>query len=205
MSLIERGEGEAIDAFAAAQSAERRAAVRLGSKAGHEKRTEILERDYADPDALRRLAGEIKQHALDHLDFYLEQACARLEERGVKVHFASDAKEAREVTLEILRQRGARRAVKAKSMVTEEIELASRRLPVRRHARSRRHRRDRLADPDGGHDGAAARCAGALDPHCRPRSGTHPRARRRGHRRARRRSECHLVHGSVEDGRCRGH
>jgi L-lactate dehydrogenase complex protein LldF len=118
------GGGEPIDAFAAAQSAERRASVRLGSKAGHEKRTEILQRDYADPDALRRLGGQIKQHALDHLDVYLERAAARLAERGVRVHFANDAAEACALVLGILEQRGARRVVKAKSMVTEEIELA---------------------------------------------------------------------------------
>jgi L-lactate dehydrogenase complex protein LldF len=114
---------DAIDRFAAAQGDDRRAAVRLGSKAGHEKRTEILDRDYADPDDLRRLAGAIKQHALDHLDVYLGQAEAQLRAHGARVHFAADAAEARERVLAILRARGARSVVKAKSMVTEEIEL----------------------------------------------------------------------------------
>ena len=114
---------DAVDRFAAAQGEERRAAVRLGSKAGHEKRTEILQRDYADPDALRRLAGAIKQHALDHLDVYLEGAETQLRAHGAQVHFATDAAEAREQVLAIMRARGARRVVKAKSMVTEEIEL----------------------------------------------------------------------------------
>src|SRR5947207_5579180 len=36
-------------------------------------------------DALRTLAGEIKQHALDHLDFYLEQLKANVEKRGGRV------------------------------------------------------------------------------------------------------------------------
>jgi L-lactate dehydrogenase complex protein LldF len=114
---------EPIDAFAAAQSPERRGSVRLGSKAGHEKRSEVLARDHADPDALRRLSASIKQHTLDHLDVYLERASARLTERGVKVHFASDAAQACALVLDIMRQSGARRAVKAKSMATEEIEL----------------------------------------------------------------------------------
>ncbi len=114
---------DAVDRFAAAQGEERRAAVRLGSKAGHEKRTEILFRDYADPDGLRKLAGAIKQHALDHLDVYLPRAEANLRAHGAKVHFASDAAEAREQVLAILRGRGALKVVKAKSMVTEEIEL----------------------------------------------------------------------------------
>jgi L-lactate dehydrogenase complex protein LldF len=115
--------GEPFDRFAAAQSESRKSAVRLGSKAGHEKRTEVLTRDYGDPTSLRRLAGEIKQHTLDHLDLYLERAQARLEESGAKVHFAVDAKGACETILDILQSRGAKRVVKTKSMATEEIEL----------------------------------------------------------------------------------
>jgi L-lactate dehydrogenase complex protein LldF len=115
--------GERIDRFAAAQSASRRSAVRLGSKAGHEKRTEVLARDYADPDGLRQLAGAIKQHTLDHLDLYLERAEQQLQAHGATVHFAADAAQAREIVLGILRARGATKVVKAKSMATEEIEL----------------------------------------------------------------------------------
>ena len=33
--------------------------------------------DLPDPDALRELAGQIKQHALDYLDYYLEQLTTR--------------------------------------------------------------------------------------------------------------------------------
>jgi L-lactate dehydrogenase complex protein LldF len=117
--------GEPVDRFAAAQSEARRSAVRLGSKAGHEKRSEVLARDYADPDRLRRLAGEIKQHTLDHLDLYLERAQARLEARGAVVHFAADADEACRTVLGILERRAARRVVKTKSMATEEVELGA--------------------------------------------------------------------------------
>lgn len=116
---------EPFDDFAAAQSEPRRSAVRLGSKAGHEKRTEVLNRDYADPDSLRRLAGEIRQHTLDHLDRYLERAQARLEANGAKVHFAADAEEACRTVLGILQSRAAKRVVKTKSMATEEIELGA--------------------------------------------------------------------------------
>jgi L-lactate dehydrogenase complex protein LldF len=115
--------GEPVDQFAAGQSETRRNAVRLGSKLGHDKRTEVLTRDYADPDSLRRLAGEIKQHTLDHLDVYLERAQARLEANGAAVHFATNAQEARWVVAAILTRRRAKRVVKAKSMATEEIEL----------------------------------------------------------------------------------
>ena len=116
---------EPFDQFAAAQADARRSAVRLGSKAGHEKRTEVLTRDYADPDSLRRLAGAIKQHTLDHLDIYLERAQARLEAHGATVHFAADADEACRTVLGILQRRAARRVVKTKSMATEEVELGA--------------------------------------------------------------------------------
>lgn len=114
---------EPFDRFAAGQAAGRRNAVRLGAKAEYDKRLKALTRDYADPDALRRLAGAIKQHTLDHLDVYLEKAQTRLEANGATVHFASDAEEARQTVLAILEQRGAKRVVKTKSMATEEIEL----------------------------------------------------------------------------------
>jgi L-lactate dehydrogenase complex protein LldF len=115
---------EALDRFAVAQSAERRASVRLGSKAGHEKRTLTLYGDYREPDRLRTLAGRIKQHTLDHLDTYLEQAVANLESNGARVHFAIDRDAACRTTFDILQRRQAKRVVKAKTMVSEEIELA---------------------------------------------------------------------------------
>src|SRR6185437_1513853 len=90
---------EPFDRFAAGQREGRRNAVRLGAKAEHDKRLKALTRDYADPDALRRLAGAIKQNTLDHLDVYLEKAQTRLEANGATVHFASDAEEARQTVL----------------------------------------------------------------------------------------------------------
>ena len=115
---------ELIDRFALLQKIERRAAVRLGAKAGHDKRTEALFGDYDDPDRLRTLAGRIKQHTLDHLDTYLEQAEARLSENGATVHFATDAEAACRTVREILERRGAKAVVKAKTMVSEEIGLS---------------------------------------------------------------------------------
>ena len=46
--------------------------------------------DLPDADKLRTLAGEIKQHALDYLDYYLEQLAANVEKNGGHVHFAAD-------------------------------------------------------------------------------------------------------------------
>jgi L-lactate dehydrogenase complex protein LldF len=75
-------------------------------------------------DKLRELAGRIKQHALDHLDYYLEQLRENVEKNGGHVHFAADASDARRVILDIAAHHDARRVIKSKSMVSEEINLA---------------------------------------------------------------------------------
>ena len=77
-----------------------------------------------DSDKLRTLAGEIKQHALDNLDYYLEQLQAKVRDNGGHVHFATDAADARRIILDIARGQKASRVIKSKSMVSEEINLA---------------------------------------------------------------------------------
>jgi L-lactate dehydrogenase complex protein LldF len=69
----------------------------------------------------RERAKAVKDHVLSHLDRYLEEAERRLLENGVKVHWAEEPEEAHRVLLEIVRRRGVKRAVKAKSMLTEEL------------------------------------------------------------------------------------
>ena len=61
-------------------------------------------------EALRQHAGAIKQHTLDHLDHYLGQFVDRAEAAGISVHFAKDAAQAREITLEIARRESCRHA-----------------------------------------------------------------------------------------------
>jgi L-lactate dehydrogenase complex protein LldF len=112
-----------IDQFAAGVGAETRTAVYEGSKIGHEKRTKLLFDHYADPNRLRSLAGEIKQHVVENLDTYLPKVEARLAANGAKVHWASTAEAACEAVYSILKARGATSLVKAKTMVSEEIEL----------------------------------------------------------------------------------
>jgi len=113
-----------IDQFAANLRADKRASVYQSSKATHEKRTVMLFDQFADPNRLRRIAGEIKQHAIENLDTYLPAVEAKLKENGAQVHWASDAEAACKTVLGIMRARGATRMVKAKTMVSEEIELA---------------------------------------------------------------------------------
>jgi L-lactate dehydrogenase complex protein LldF len=112
-----------IDQFAATLGEETRTAVYEGSKIGHEKRTKLLFDHYADPDRLRALAGEIKQHVVENLDTYLPAVEAKLAANGARVHWASTAESACEAVYSILEARGATRLVKAKTMVSEEIEL----------------------------------------------------------------------------------
>ncbi len=76
-----------------------------------------------DAEAWRRWAEGVKNHVLTHLDQYLEEAEARLQENGAKVHWAGNAQEARHIVAELAQARGVRSVVKGKSMLTEEIEL----------------------------------------------------------------------------------
>jgi L-lactate dehydrogenase complex protein LldF len=74
-------------------------------------------------DAERDIARRIKQEAIARLDELLIRLKERLEANGFRVFVAADAKMARDYILELARARGVKRAVKGKSMTTEEIEL----------------------------------------------------------------------------------
>lgn len=113
-----------VDQYAAKISKDKRAAVYDGSKAGYESRTRSLFTHYQNPDSLRHLAGDIKQHTLENLDTYLPQVEQRMQANGVKVHWAVDGNEACAEVLKIMRAHNATKMVKAKTMVSEEIELA---------------------------------------------------------------------------------
>jgi L-lactate dehydrogenase complex protein LldF len=75
-------------------------------------------------DRLRDSARDIKDHALAHLDLYLEAYEAKVVESGGKVHWAETAEEARNIVLDICRSANARTVTKGKSMVSEEIGLS---------------------------------------------------------------------------------
>ncbi len=71
----------------------------------------------------RQLAADIKQHTLDHLDYYIEQFIDSAAKAGTVVHFAKDAEEANAICLEIAEREKCKTCVKSKSMVTEETHL----------------------------------------------------------------------------------
>lgn len=74
-------------------------------------------------DNLRERAREIKRTTIENLDYYLLKLEESLTREGCRVHWAGDAKEARDIILGIAMENGVKRIVKSKSMATEEIEL----------------------------------------------------------------------------------
>jgi L-lactate dehydrogenase complex protein LldF len=77
----------------------------------------------ADSDQLREHAKRIKGHTLAHLDRYLEQLEESVRKLGGHVHWAATAEDARRIIVEIAQDAGCQRAVKSKSMTTEEVHL----------------------------------------------------------------------------------
>ncbi len=74
-------------------------------------------------EQLRDVARDIKNHALAHLDFYLEEYERNVTAAGGQVHWCSDAAEARAAVLAICQKAGARTVTKGKSMIGEEIAI----------------------------------------------------------------------------------
>jgi L-lactate dehydrogenase complex protein LldF len=66
---------------------------------------------------------EIRQHTLENLDYYLEQLTDNVAKRGGHVFFAQTAEEANEYIKDVARKKQAKKVVKSKSMVTEEIHM----------------------------------------------------------------------------------
>jgi L-lactate dehydrogenase complex protein LldF len=76
-----------------------------------------------DWERLRRRAGEVKEHTLLNLDYYLELFAANVERLGGKVFWAADAEEANGYVTALARECGVSLVVKSKSMMTEEVGL----------------------------------------------------------------------------------
>ena len=76
-----------------------------------------------DLEALRSLGAAVRQRSLARLPELLVQLEAKLTENGVQVHWAEDSDEACQIIGDICVARNARRVIKGKSMVSEEMEL----------------------------------------------------------------------------------
>ena len=76
-----------------------------------------------DLKQVRDQGRAIREHAIRRLPELLEQLERSLIANGCRVHWAESAVAARDIITAIARQHGVRRAVKSKSMTTEEIHL----------------------------------------------------------------------------------
>lgn len=86
------------------------------------KRDEFMGR-FQSWEQARQAAAEIKYDVVNRLDHYLEQFVNNIEARGAKVHWAKDAREAREIIAGIARDNQVKFIIKSKSMTSEEIHL----------------------------------------------------------------------------------
>lgn len=87
-----------------------------------------LGRAAADDDALeerRRVARRVRRETLDDLDGWVARAEAALTATGAVVHHAATPDDARRVVVDLARDAGVDLVVKAKSMATEEVEIAA--------------------------------------------------------------------------------
>lgn len=78
-----------------------------------------------DADAWRDHARRIRAHTLSRLDEYLDRFVEAVEARGGHVHYAKTAGDAVQYVCDLARAKGLTRAVKGKSMISEEVELNS--------------------------------------------------------------------------------
>ena len=76
-----------------------------------------------DSQAARAAARAARMDAIAHLGEYLERFEARLVANGAHVHWAETPADANRIIVGIAKQAGCRRAVKSKSMVSEETHL----------------------------------------------------------------------------------
>ena len=74
-------------------------------------------------DALCDESKVIKDHTLEHLDYYLEVFEQKVEASGGHVHWAHTAEDAQKAVLDICRKVNAKKIIKGKSMITEETDL----------------------------------------------------------------------------------
>jgi L-lactate dehydrogenase complex protein LldF len=79
---------------------------------------------FADPEelqGLRELGAQIRRYSLSNLPRLLEQLETNLAANGVQVHWAQNADEANAIALQIALRVKAKRIIKGKSMVSEEV------------------------------------------------------------------------------------
>ncbi|WP_257348881.1 LutB/LldF family L-lactate oxidation iron-sulfur protein [Pseudalkalibacillus decolorationis] len=79
--------------------------------------------ELGDWEEWRNLSEEIRQHTLENLDYYLEELTENVCKQGGHVFFAQTAEEANEYITRVSKEKKAKKIIKSKSMVTEEISM----------------------------------------------------------------------------------
>ncbi|MBN2013484.1 iron-sulfur cluster-binding protein [candidate division KSB1 bacterium] len=104
--------------------ADLQSAVSFGTNLAYTKRKSAVFVSGQDHgEQIRQQAAQIKRHALNNLPQLLEQAEQQMQKNGIKVLWAKDAAEANQKVLEIIQQKQAKKVIKSKSMVSEEIAM----------------------------------------------------------------------------------
>lgn len=109
------------NAAAAVRDGTLRAAMRVATDMFQKKRSEGV--SSVPVERWRDEASAIRLKVLDDLPAYLDRFSASATRAGAIVHRARDAQAARDIVFHVLKDRGVKKIVKAKSMVTEEIHL----------------------------------------------------------------------------------
>jgi len=72
---------------------------------------------------LREEVRRAKERILKNIDYYLDRFIKNLEKNGIKVYLAKDKEEALNYLFKLVKERGVKKVVKSKSMVSEELEV----------------------------------------------------------------------------------
>ncbi len=79
--------------------------------------------EMSDWQELREAGRALKDRVLRHLDTYLLQLEAAVQQAGGHVHWARNAAEANAIVTQVVAEHGAREVIKVKSLTTDEIKL----------------------------------------------------------------------------------
>jgi len=115
LPLNERLEKELADKFM-------RTSIARAQDLLNQKRADAFE-ELGNYEQWRENAAAVRSHVLENLDYYLNQFVDKATQNGAQVLFARTAREATDHALTILQKIKAVKAVKSKSMVTEEVGL----------------------------------------------------------------------------------
>lgn len=84
---------------------------------------EVMIEELGNWEEWRELSESIRKHTIENLDYYLYELSENVTKKGGHVFFAQTAEEANEYIISIVKKKQAKKIVKSKSMVTEEIDL----------------------------------------------------------------------------------